>query len=173
MDALIITLRALHIGAGVLWAGWAFVSAGFVVPAVRAMGPNGGAFMQALTTTTRLVQVMSWAPVIVVVSGSLMYWEVSGHLDAAWLSSGQGTTLTIGSVAGLLAFTLGFLVMKPTSGRMGKLGREIAAAGVPPTSEQAAEMARLQAKLTRGGNIAVWLLGTAVLCMAVTRFVVW
>jgi hypothetical protein len=173
MDALIIILRALHIGAGVLWAGWAFCSAGFVVPAVRAMGPAGGAFMQALTTKTRLVQIMSWAPAIVVVTGLLMFWEVSGHFDAAWFASGQGTTLTIGSLAGLSAFTMGFLVMKPTASRIAKLGRTIATAGAPPTPEQAAEMGHLQAKMARGGSIAAWLLAVAVLGMAVTRFVMW
>jgi hypothetical protein len=55
MATYMIVLRLIHIFAGIVWAGWAFIQLGFIEPALKAAGPAGGAFMQALTGKTRLL----------------------------------------------------------------------------------------------------------------------
>ena len=106
MNIVMILLRLVHIGAGVFWAGAAVMIAAFVEPAVKESGPEGGRFMQRLVRGQRLSTYMSLSSLATALSGLILYWPVSGHLSVQWLTSGPGLTLTIGSVAGLLAFAV-------------------------------------------------------------------
>src|SRR5690242_21394863 len=47
-------LRLIHILAGIFWAGTAFMVAGYLVPAARARGREGGLFLQEDRKSTRL-----------------------------------------------------------------------------------------------------------------------
>jgi uncharacterized membrane protein len=47
-------LRLIHILAGVFWVGAIFLIAGFLLPTARAMGREGGRFMQHLMLQRRL-----------------------------------------------------------------------------------------------------------------------
>jgi len=47
-------VRLLHFGAGVIWAGGAFMTAWFLLPAAKLTGPAAGPFMGTLTSRTRL-----------------------------------------------------------------------------------------------------------------------
>lgn len=75
-------------------------------------------------------------------SGLLLYWTVSGHLQGAWITSGPGLMLTIGLAAGLLAFVIGNVVNGPTAKQIAALGQEVQTAGGTPTP---AQMDRMQA----------------------------
>lgn len=166
MDVYMIVLRLIHILAGVLWAGWAFVSLAFIEPATRAAGPEGGKFMQALTGKTKLLPTMIVAPLLVIFTGLLLYWPVSDRLSGAWIVSGQGLALTIGSLAGILAFVAGFVINRPAAERLAALSLEMKSAGGPPSSEQIAELHSQQERLSKGGLYGAILLVVAVIGMA-------
>jgi hypothetical protein len=116
---------------------------------------------------------MSLAALLTALSGLLLYWPVSGHLTASWITSGPGLTLTIGSVAGLLAFFLGLVVNGPTAKKIARLGQEMQANAGPPISGQIAAMQALQARLRTAGVVDALLLAVAVAGMAIASYVRW
>ncbi len=170
MDVYMLILRLAHIFAGVLWAGWAFAQLAFIEPAARAAGPEGGKFMQALTGKTKLLQTMLVAPLLVILTGLLLYWRVSGGLSGRWIVSAPGLALTIGSLAGILAFVTGLAISRPAAERLAALAREMQAAGVPPSPEQIGELRAQQQQLSKGGLYGATLLAVSVIGMSVARY---
>ncbi|GAB4531562.1 MAG: hypothetical protein Kow0063_10990 [Anaerolineae bacterium] len=158
-------LRLIHIFGGILWAGWAFILPAFIEPASKGAGPEGGKFMQALASKTKILPAMTIAPLLVILSGVLMYWPLSGGLNGQWLVSPRGLWLTLGALAGILAFFFGFAVNRPTAQRIATLSREIATADGPPRPEQLADLQRQQERLSKAGVVSAVLLGVTVLGM--------
>jgi hypothetical protein len=171
MSVYMVLLRLVHIGAGVFWAGAAVMVAAFIEPAVRASGPEGGRFMRRLVEQQRFSFFMSLAALLTALSGILLYWPVSGHLSLAWITSGPGLTLTIGSVAGLSAFAIGTAVNGPTARQIAAVGQEMQAAGGPPGPAQLETMRTLQARLRKAGVVDALLLAIAVAGMAIASYV--
>lgn len=165
MDSYGLVLRLLHILGGVIWAGWAFSLALFVGPGVAAAGPEGGKTMQAIAAKTKLTQTMSVAPLLVVITGILLFWRVSGELSSAWLSSGPGVTLSIGALAGIAGYVLAAAVIVPSAKRMAAMGA--AAQGGPPSSDLLA----VRDKITRYGQYVAVLLAISVVTMAIASTV--
>jgi uncharacterized membrane protein len=170
MDSVMVLLRVGHILAGVFWAGAAFMMAGFVTPTVRALGADGGKFVQALVQRSRFSQAMGLAALVTVVCGLILFWRVSGGLQTGWLTSGRGLSLTIGSLAGLVAYGHGFAVQGKKSAELGALAKEIAAGGKPPTAQQAQCMGAIQTAIARGGLISAGLLAICVVGMSAARY---
>jgi hypothetical protein len=171
MDVLLLTLRLLHIVLGTMWAGWAFALVLFIEPAMRASGPVGGAFMQAVATKTKLVTTMTFAPIVIIVSGTWMYWMQADGMSAAYLASGFGIMMTTGAAAGYAAFLLGAIMIRPASVRLGAIARSLQTAGAPPSADFAAEIASLQRRMRMGGRIVAVILDVCVACMAAARYV--
>lgn len=168
MDALMAVLRIVHILAGVFWAGGAFVSARFLTPTAAELGPDGSKFMQ------RFIQrgfsmAMTATAVLTTLSGIWLYGRISGF-RTAWVSTGTGLFLTIGGIAGILALIIGFVLISRASIRLGKLGREMQAAGGPPNPTLLAEMQSLRQRMSRGGMWTAILLLIAVIGMAVAQY---
>lgn len=169
MDFYILALRLLHVGGGVIWAGAALTIAFFVSPAARAMGPDGGKFMQHLMAGTKYMQVIPPAAIATVVSGTLLYVRLAQAPE--WAASLQGMVLGLGGAAGIAGWLAGFAIARPTSMRMAQLGTAIQTAGGPPSAEQAAEMQRLRDRMVYAGNLIATLLAVSVVLMAVARYV--
>ena len=123
----LIILRLLHIVCGVFWAGATLYLAGFVIPAVKALGPDGGKFMQQLARTNKLPVVMNVTGTVTVVAGILLIARLSGTFQWEWFTSAHGMLLTIGGTLGLLAFLVGILVSLPTILKINTIGGAIAA----------------------------------------------
>jgi hypothetical protein len=166
----LLILRLLHIGFGIFWAGAAIYLAFFVEPAVKALGTDGPKFMQQLVKTNRFPIVILLSAVITVIAGALLIWKLSGGLQAQWLSTRYGTVLTTGGVLAIIAFIIGFLVSRPASMRIAKIGKAIAVAGGPPTSAQMEELKMLGKRLGIAGRVIAILLIFAVIGMSVFRY---
>ncbi len=152
MDISMIILRLIHVFSGIFWVGTAFFFVLFLEPTIKAAGPAGGTVMGRLTLT-RFPMVMALASILTVAAGFLMYLFDSGGFQISWISSPSGITLTIGSLAGILAFLLGLFVQMPASARFAALQKEIQTAGGPPTPSQMEEM---QVLLDRISNASRW-----------------
>ncbi len=163
-------LRLIHICAGVLWAGWAFLSAGFIEPAARAAGPAGVKFMQALMGKTRLVQALTASPILVVLTGLLMYWRVSGNLNVHWLFSPAGLALTVGSLAGIIEFLFGLVYIRPAADKLALISREIESSGGQPSPEQLERLGVQNERLSRGGLYGAVLLAVCVIGMSLPKY---
>jgi hypothetical protein len=170
MDLTIVTvLRLVHILGGIFWVGTAMLFIGFIEPAVRAMGPEGGKFMQRLAQT-RLFAVIPVAAGLTTLTGLALFWWASWGLQWNWIGSARGLTFTLSSLAGVLAAVIGAAVSMPAASRMETLGREMAMAAAGPTTDQLARMAALEARGAQAGMIGFVLLIVSAAGMAVARY---
>ena len=165
----IYTLRLLHIGTGVFWAGSVIYLAAFINPAVTAIGQEGSKFMQQLSRTNKLPMWMTIISTLNIITGFRLLMIRSGNFRADWFTNPEGMMFTIGGVLAFGAYMIGLMVSKPAVERMAKLGEAIAKADGPPTPEQAQEIGALKAKLAKGVRLVAWHLAATVVLMALAR----
>lgn len=168
MQALIVVLRLLHIVSGTVWVGAVVFTAYFLMPAVAAAGPGGGAFMRELGKR-KIPQFMMSLMAITVLSGVGLMGVIASRSDGTWFSSPMGRVISLGAAIALFASVYGAVVNRPTGMRMQQLGTEIQ--GGQPSPAQAAEMQALQAKLARASQLVAVMLLLALAAMAVGRYV--
>ena len=171
MDDQTITLllRLIHILAGIFWVGGALLLAGFLIPTVRATGPEGGRFMQHLMGRRRLPIYMGVTMLLTVLSGFAMYGRVVAATNGAWASSPPGIAYGLGGLAAVLGAAVGMVLGGASARRMAAIGQRITEAG-RPTPEQQAEMERLQGRMALGSRLTAGLLLLAASAMAVARY---
>lgn len=170
-SATVLLLRTIHILAGVCWVGAVVFLACFLIPAIRAAGPGGGAVMSQLGQVRRMPLYMMLTAILAVLSGIGLYWRDSGGFQSAWRTTPTAMTFGAGAVLAILALIIGAAVNSPAGKRMGMLAAEMQRAGGPPAAEQIAEMQRLQARLAGATNLVAVLLILATIAMAVARYV--
>jgi uncharacterized membrane protein len=168
---MLILFRLIHILFGVFWAGTAIFNAIFLIPAVMALGPNGGAVMQEIAGKRKLPIYFLVAGFLTVLSGIGLYWHDSQGFTNDFMRSGGGMTFGIGGAIALITLLFGLFVVTPLAKRAGALGGAIAASGKPPTPEQGAEMKGLQIKLGKMGGLAAVLLTLTTIAMAIARYI--
>jgi uncharacterized membrane protein len=168
MNMTMLILRAIHILFGIFWVGTTFFFVLFFEPTIKAAGPAGGTVMGRLALTRFPLQ-MAVSSILTVGIGVVMYLIDSHGFQVNWISTPPGIAMTIGSLAGIVAFLLGLIVQTPTSARMAALQKEIQGAGGPPTPAQLDEMRVLQEKITNASRWGAVLMVIAVLGMAMAR----
>lgn len=168
MDVWYLVLRLVHVVGGVFWVGSAAFLAFYVEPTARAMGPEGGRFLVRLGQTS-LTTVISGVAGLVILAGLVLYWRDSGGLQIPLMLSGPGLAFGVGGLIALATYLYGFVVTRPTLTRMGRLGREIAAAGAP-TPAQMAEINDLQRTAASAARLTAYGLLVAAAAMAVARY---
>src|SRR5574341_275399 len=92
MDALMVTMRLLHVVLGVFWAGALFFHAWFLIPSVRDAGPDGAKALQALQQRG-FMNVLPIAALLTILSGVYLMWRVSAGFQPAWSRSPTGMSL--------------------------------------------------------------------------------
>ncbi len=165
MAALLTFLRIVHIFSGVIWLGIAFVNIVFLQPAIRASGPEGQQVMGYLTGRTRFLATSYTAATLTALSGLLLYGILS-DFKLSYLASAYGLSITIGGLAGLIGWVIVMVSVRGILNRMRAIGAEIKAQGGPPQLEQAAELGRLGARLTRIGQASLVLMAISLLGMS-------
>ena len=170
MTWLMIVLRVVHVAGGVFWAGGTFVFAGYVEPTTAALGAEGGRFMQRLAGS-RYPIAMSVAGILTIVAGVWLLAIDSGGFQSAFMGTGTGIAFSIGGLAGLAAGVIGLGVQGRNAMRMGMLAKAIEGQKGGPTAEQTAQVQTLRGRLRSGGQWTARLLGIAVVCMAIARYV--
>lgn len=166
VDILTIIFRILHIFAGVAWVGATWLVVFFVEPTVSALGPDGGKFMNYMATVRRYPIYIASAAGITILAGFILFGIKWG---AVW-DTPKGLTFLVGGIFGLAAFVVGIMTGGVT-GRLMKLGGEIAQQGRPPSPEQAAELRALQERLRTLARVTAILSSIALLGMAIARYV--
>jgi hypothetical protein len=167
VDPLMVVLRLLHIGAGVLWVGAAWMLVIFVQPTARAMGPQvESEFTNYLLRRRRLAHTIMIATILTVGAGAAMLIIDIGRFGGldAWLSDGFGIGITVGALAAIGSFVIGPTVIVPLANRIEKLTE------TAPSAENRPELERLGNRLR---TVLIWdsaLLLVAVVLMAVSRY---
>ena len=166
----LILLRFIHVVSAIFWGGSVMYLALFIVPAVKALGPGGGKFMQQLSLTNKMPAVMTLAGTLTVVGGILLMERMSGGFQAAWFGTPHGIVLSIGATCAIIAYFLGLFVNKPTVERIAKIGKAAAEKGGPPSPEQMAELQKLRARLFSAINYTAFLVLGAAIAMSIARY---
>ncbi len=167
MNILYIVLRFVHILAGTFWVGAAVVTTAFLMPAARAIGPEGGKFIQFLLGKQRLSNYISLSAILTVLPGIAVYWIKTSGLQSAWVFTSAGLIITIGVITGIVAAILGGAVTAPTAARMEALSKEMQSAGGPPKPEQLAQLKELQTRLGQAGLWGAVLLVITIVTMMI------
>ena len=170
MNVLMIVLRIVHIFSGVFWVGVSFFNIGFLQPTVQATGTEGQKVMQHLASQTRFAATSYTAATLTLLSGWLMYWNLYGFRLSV-LASGTGLLLTIGGIAGTIAWVIAIFFIRRVLGRMEAIGGAIQEQGGPPTPDQASEMQASGERLVKLGQWGVGFMVVALLGMSVAQYV--
>lgn len=166
MTYLILLLRIIHIGAGVLWVGAALAMNFFVAPTLRATGDAGKQFAGHLIGKTRFTTMMTYSGLSTIVAGFILYGIDSNWFTSAWQSSGPGIGFGIGAFFALIGMVTG--IMNGNNNRaMGQLGAQIQGR---PTAEQAARLNAIQRQQAWVVPVNSYSLILSVLLMAVARY---
>jgi uncharacterized membrane protein len=167
MDVYVIALRAVHIVAAAFWVGAAVSFAFFIEPAARQLGAASGPFMTELTVRRRFPVVIAVGSVLAIVAGALLYWRASSGLDGAWMRTRTGSVFTLGALLAIVAWLIGFLVLRPGIGRLNALA--------PVAAKDPAvglELEGLGRRLRAASLVNAALLISAALAMSIARYVV-
>lgn len=171
-NGFMLVFRFLHIVAGVLWVGSAFLFTAFIGPSAAEVGPSAGPLLSVLVNERKVPKVISGLAGTTVLAGWIMWLYDMGQYDGLgnWLGSTFGLVLTIGAVLATVAFFLGEFGVAKNVERLVAVGDRIAAGGGPPTPEQGAEMGRIQNTLKVAGKTDLVLLLLAVAAMSTARY---
>jgi hypothetical protein len=155
----------VHLLSAIVWGGMAVMAFFFVIPAAQAAGPAGGAVMAGLAQRKYpiFINVVAF---INVLSGLRLY---SLRFSPEWVATPQGIVLSLGGLLGISALAMGTLRMRPATVKLGALGAAVRASGGPPSAEQAARMAALNAVIAKYAKILGWHLVAAMVLMSLNR----
>lgn len=171
MDWLVALLRVVHIAGGMFWFGGALTFFLFVAPSLEALQPPARkAFIDQFVGRRRFGDVILVVATLNILAGALLYWRLSGGLNEFWLRSPSGIGFTVGGVAGIVAWLVAAVAIRPTFDQLGKLGDALIAAGRPPTAEEGARLAALGGRLRLSSQLLLALLATAVIFMSISRY---
>ena len=166
----LIVLRLIHIVAGAFWVGALVFIAAFLIPAIRATGPAGGAVLRHVTQVLHLHRYVVTSTWLTLLSGAGLAWRDAGSLGFRWFAEGSGRFYGAGAVLAIIATVIGFTVNAPTAQRLGALSAAGPSAGRPPSQEELAQIQDLQARLGRAARLVALLLVLAAAAMAVARY---
>jgi len=164
---LIAILRLIHIVLGAIWVGGAVVTAFYILPTARALGPAGAQFTGALVQRARLPLALVIMGSIAILAGIALY----AILYAGGPMSSTSVVLGIGGAIAIVVLVIGIVVTKPAADKLVALGQAIAGQGSPPTPAQTEERNRLASRLRTAAIVNAVLLLVAIACMAVARYV--
>ena len=153
---LIVLARAIHILAGVYWAGAMFVFVGSLLPAMRSGGgPALVPVMKSIGMRTGI------AAILTILAGSYLFAALHSQDESV-----GGKVLGLGASAAILGFLVALVVNMPAGRKLAKLNAN------PPADPQqrAQQAAALQSRVTLGARLIAGLMFVAVLCMAVFRY---
>jgi len=166
----LITLRLLHILAGVFWTGGAFMLARFVVPTFVS-NAAGLMLLRDLTQRRRVPVVINVAALVSIVSGTLLFWTMGHTAGEVWEGSPTGLTLSVGGALALLAAIVGNVVTRPAGKRLARYGELLSTNDGSSLGEHADTVRHLHKRMQRGMNATATLLVLAAACMAVARYI--
>jgi uncharacterized membrane protein len=167
-----LVLRLLHIVAGVLWVGSAFLFVGFIGPSAAEVGPSAGPLLHAVVKKRKVSKVITGLSIVTVVAGWVMWFRSLTQYGSLgnWVSTDFGLALTIGGVLATVAAIEGFLMVGRNVERLVDLSDEVAASGGPPAPEQQSQIQHVGAELEKFGKIDLVLLLLAVAAMATASY---
>ncbi len=166
MSIIILLLRIFHVGAGILWAGGALISAFFIGPSINATAEAGKQFAAHLMLKLRFHVFMSIVARTTVLAGAILYWIDSEGFTSAWMNSTAGIGFSIGAGFGLVAFVFGAIFGNALA-KLSEIGSQVKGA---PTGQQLNQIQALQKRLASTAPIHTVSMIIAILFMSMARY---
>lgn len=170
MDAWLILLRIIHVGSAMVWFGGGILAGFFLQPTADALGKAGQPFMGHLVNRRRMGIFFPIVAGLTILSGGALYWRDSGGLSITWITSPTGLGFTIGAIAAIVAFVLGFILIGPGVAEQTAVQNEVARGDGEPTEGQRRRLERAARRMQLANRIDLPLLLVAGLSMAVARY---
>jgi uncharacterized membrane protein len=161
---LILLARAIHVMAGVSWAGATFVLAGIIVPMGIRHGEEGAGRWVGMIAR-RVGPISGISAVLTILSGIYLFAVLHPNDRSA-----GGLLLSAGAVAAVLSLATGLLIGRPTGLKLAKLAAR-ADPAVPLSPSDLQTLSALQARAMLSVRVTAALLAAAVLSMALFRYV--
>jgi uncharacterized membrane protein len=161
---LLLTLRVVHILAGVFWVGGVFIAGLFILPAARAVGPAGIPMIQHIMLRRKLSVYLPISAMLTVIAGAILYWRDMSLTGGAWRRSPMGMGMTFGAATAIIAVILGMGIAAPAAKKLSGAG----APGAPPLSDE--ERIRLGKRAALGSTASMAFLLAATVAMAIARY---
>jgi hypothetical protein len=171
MNPMQITLRLIHVFAGIFWAGGVFFFARFVLPAIEGSGAGGRKVMQQLMVKQKIGIAIPVAALLTVLSGFTMYALNTSASSGVWMHSRPGIAYGVGGIGGLVALVMGAAMIGPSLERVVKLELAADTDGRAITRDEGATIAQLNRRAEVGTRVATVALLVAIAAMAVARYV--
>ena len=165
----VLVLRILHITGGVLWVGTSMFLVIILEPTMRAAAAEGNRFASKLGSSN-MSKVIASAAGTTILAGILLYIHNVTVIGSEWAKAGPGLVFGIGAAFGIVGMVVGMMVGSITR-KMGALGKEIEAAGGPPSPEKLQQMAALSERMSRVSHYGLALVLIALICMEVARYI--
>jgi hypothetical protein len=170
MDWLLIALRILHVGSGILWVGAVALFSLYIEPTLNSLGADAQKFINELIQVRKVPIYFAATSSIAVLAGVLLYWRDSNGLQLSWITSPSGLAFTIGGLSAGAAWLEGNIFTRPAVEKVGAIGAEMKAADGPPSAELIGRMHAAQERLRRIGFVTLGLLVVAVVGMESARY---
>jgi len=170
-NTMMITLRVVHIVGGSFWVGALLFVARFLMPSLRAIGPQSAPVMDQLVRVRRMPIAMMGAAIMTILSGVILMWQASGGFQPAWMATGPGRFFSMGGGLAILAAILGMAINSPAARRVGVIAAAVQARGGAPSSEESAQLQKLQARMGITMIVVAALVVLATAFMASARYV--
>jgi uncharacterized membrane protein len=160
---LIALARAVHVIAGVTWAGATFLLAAVIVPIAACHGTEGAGRWTGMIAR-RVGPMSGISALLAVLSGIYLFAVLHPH-D----SSAGGFVLKTGAIAAVFSLAIGFLVGRPTGLKLAKFGQPSSPA-VAPSADLLRQISGLHRRAVLSSRLSAALLSIAVVSMAVFRY---
>ena len=170
MDLLTIVLRIVHIGSGVLWVGGSALFFLYLEPTINKLGPDAEKFVDEVVNKRKVPIYFAAASTLTVLGGAILYWRFTNGLHVDVVTSASGLAFGIGGIAAVVAWVGSNLLIPSGLAKLGAIGKEIQAAGGPPSPALLGRMHAAQERLHIVGLLDMILLAVAVLGMASARY---
>lgn len=164
----LVILRLVHVLAAICWVGTAVFTTFFLSPALAASGQ--AATVMAALRARRLLTFLPACSVLTVASGLRLMWILSGGFSPAYFATPHGLAFGVAGASALLAFALGFLVIRPSTARTVQLGAAVARASEHERSSLLAELEHARRRNVWSSAIAMTMLAIGASGMAVARY---
>ena len=166
---LVISLRVIHIMTGAAWVGSAFLLMGFFIPTARRLGAvEGTLYLNRFLDHPWFSRYISSVEGTTVLTGLVLFWNASGGLQSAWLTSPTGIAFSLGGAAAIIALGIS-IPISATLSKLYYLGEEIASRQ-DSGHERDSAFNDYHSRLARLGAVYVPLLALALAAMASAQY---
>lgn len=171
-DAYLVLLRLVHIIAGVIWLGGGFTMLFIVYPTVNALEtPEArNRFWLKFYNVSRWNTLLMAVAIGTTLAGILLYVKVSDTFDADWMKNRGNQVLSLGAVAGILAFGHGGAVMGRISEAFTEQLKTTFAKGDVSDDDHTTLLEGAD-KVKTHAHISFGLMIIAIVCMASARYI--